>query len=36
MREISILKENILKYLEFKGISKYEFYQKTGVSNGIL
>jgi len=25
-----------LQYLENKGISKYEFYQKTGVSNGIL
>jgi phage repressor protein C with HTH and peptisase S24 domain len=36
MREISFLKQNILKYLEFKGVSKYEFYQKTGVSNGIL
>jgi repressor LexA len=36
MREISFLKQNILKYLDFKGVSKYEFYQKTGVSNGIL
>ncbi|OXA83783.1 hypothetical protein B0A56_00635, partial [Flavobacterium columnare NBRC 100251 = ATCC 23463] len=36
MREISFLKENIMQYLEIKGISKYEFYQKTGVSNGIL
>lgn len=36
MRENSILKERILQYLENKGISKYEFYQKTGVSNGIL
>lgn len=36
MREISIIKENILQYLDFKGISKYEFYKKTGVSNGVL
>lgn len=36
MREISIVKQNILQFLDFKGISKYEFYQKTGVSNGIL
>ena len=36
MREISTIKKNILQYLDFKGISKYEFYQKTGVSNGVL
>lgn len=36
MRENSIIKKNILQFLEFKGISKYEFYQKTGVSNGVL
>lgn len=36
MREKSIIKENILQYLDFKNISKYEFYQKTGVSNGVL
>ena len=36
MREFSIIKEKILQYLEYKGVSKYEFYQKTGVSNGIL
>ena len=36
MREFSIIKQNILKFLEFKGVSKYEFYQKTGTSNGIL
>lgn len=36
MRENSILKDRILKYLENKGVSKYEFYQKTGISNGIL
>jgi hypothetical protein len=32
----STFKERILQYLEIKGITKYEFYQKTGVSNGTL
>lgn len=36
MRENSTIKQNILKYLDLKGISKYDFYQKTGVSNGVL
>ena len=36
MRENSLIKENILLYLDSKGISKYEFYKKTGVSNGVL
>lgn len=36
MREISLIKKNILKYLDFKGVSKYEFYKHTGVSNGVL
>lgn len=36
MREISPIKQNILKYLDSIGVSKYEFYQKTGISNGIL
>lgn len=36
MRDISIIKQNIIKYLDYKGVSKYEFYQKTGVSNGVL
>lgn len=36
MRENSVIKQNIIQYLDFKGISKYEFYQKTGVSNGVL
>lgn len=35
-REISILKKRILQYLNYKGISKYEFYQKTSISNGVL
>lgn len=36
MREISILKQRILQYLDNKGISKYECYQKTGITNGVL
>lgn len=35
-REISILKARILKYLNYKGISKYECYQKTGISRSVL
>lgn len=36
MREFSIIKERILQYLDYKGITKYKFYQETGVSNGVL
>jgi phage repressor protein C with HTH and peptisase S24 domain len=36
MREISSIKKKILKHLENKGVSAYEFYQKSGVSNGVL
>lgn len=36
MSKISTIKENILKYLELKGITKYRFYQDTGISNGVL
>ncbi len=36
MREKSLLKDRIMQYLDFKGITKYEFYQKTGISNGVL
>jgi len=36
MREKSIIKKNIIKYLDYKGVSKYEFYQETNVSNGVL
>lgn len=36
MREFSHIKKKILQYLEFKGISKYKFYQETGITNGIL
>ena len=36
MRENSTVKQNILKYLENKGVSAYEFYQISGISNGVL
>lgn len=36
MREISTFKERILQYAEKKGITKYEIYQNTGISNGIF
>lgn len=32
----SLIKQNILQYLVFKGISKYEFYKKTGIARGTL
>jgi hypothetical protein len=31
-----MIKDRIKQYLEFKGISKYNFYKKTGMSNGAL
>ncbi len=31
-----MIKQRILQYLDFKGISKYEFYKKTSFSNGFL
>ena len=36
MSEIATLKARILQYLDFKGVSKYECYQKTGITNGVL
>lgn len=36
MQEKSLIKKNILQYLEIKNITKYEFYQKTGITRGIL
>lgn len=31
-----MIKERIIKYLEYKGYSKYRFYKDVGVSNGFL
>jgi hypothetical protein len=36
MQEKSLIKKKILKYLECKGISKYEFYKITGITRGVL
>lgn len=35
-RNFSVVKQRILEYLDFQGVSKYECYQKTGIANGIL
>ena len=35
-QEKSPIKQRILQYLEIKGISKYEFYKKTGITRGVL
>jgi len=35
-RDFSIIKKRILQYLDNKGISKYESYQKTGITNGVF
>ena len=36
MQENSIIKQNILLYLENKGITPYKFYKENGVTRGIL
>ena len=36
MKKISVQKERILQFLDYKGISKNKFYQETGISNGTL
>ncbi|MCD8193248.1 MAG: helix-turn-helix transcriptional regulator [Tannerellaceae bacterium] len=36
MREKSVIKERILEYIDYKGISKYECYKNTGITNGVL
>jgi hypothetical protein len=36
MQEKSIIKQNILKYLESIDVSPYKFYQETGITRGIL
>ena len=35
-QEKSPIKQNILLYLEKKGITQYEFYKQTGVTRGVL
>lgn len=36
MQQISPIKQRILEYIDFKGISKYKFYQETGITRGVL
>lgn len=36
MQEKSSIKDKILFYLDFKGITKYKFYKDTGITRGIL
>lgn len=36
MQEKSLIKKNILYFLDSKGITKYKFYQDTGITRGIL
>ncbi|WP_060872901.1 S24 family peptidase [Myroides odoratus] len=36
MSKISTTKERVLEFIENQGISKYRFYQETGISNGVL
>lgn len=35
-RESSVIKARILKYLDFKGVSKYKAYKDTGITNGVF
>ena len=36
MQEKSPIKKRILHFLDYKDISKYKFYQETGITRGIL
>lgn len=36
MQEKSLIKRNILQYIDIKGITKYKFYQETGITRGVL
>ncbi|MBW3517643.1 hypothetical protein [Flavobacterium sp. NKUCC04_CG] len=36
MQEKSIIKQNILTYLRYKGLTLYKFYKDTGITRGIL
>ena len=32
----SQIKQNILQFIEYKGITRYKFYQLTGITRGVL
>lgn len=36
MQKKSLIKQNILQFIEYKGISKYKFYSQTGITRGVL
>jgi len=36
MQEKSLIKQNILQFIDYKGITKYKFYQKSGITRGVL
>ncbi|HPD95365.1 MAG: helix-turn-helix transcriptional regulator [Bacteroidales bacterium] len=36
MKKKSLIKNRILQYLTYKGISKYNFYKETGIARGVL
>lgn len=36
MQNISPIKDRILQFIDYKGISKYKFYQETGITRGVL
>ena len=36
IQEKSPIKQKILQYLEYKNVSKYEFYKQSGVTRGVL
>lgn len=35
-QEKSLIKQNVLQFVDYKGITKYRFYQETGITRGIL
>ncbi|MBU2525205.1 MAG: hypothetical protein KKC03_01200 [Bacteroidetes bacterium] len=36
MQQISPIKDRILQFIDLKGISRYKFYQETGITRGVL
>ena len=36
MHQISPIKEKILQYIDFMNVSKYKFYQDSGITRGVL
>lgn len=36
MQQISLIKKRILEYIDYKGVSKYKFYQDSGITRGVL